>query len=95
MDLIVNDEGYLDVLIMLDEAHFYLTGYLNRILGIEAITILLIFHEKPLHSQKVTFWCCVSTFCMIGSYFFEENKAITMASECYCTTLKTFLAIDL
>jgi hypothetical protein len=29
-------------------------------------------HQKPLHSEKVTVWCGVSAFGVLGPYFFEN-----------------------
>ena len=31
-------------------------------------------HEKPLHSAKVAVWYAISSFGIIGSYFFEDNN---------------------
>jgi hypothetical protein len=86
LDIANNDEGVLDVLIMLHEAHFHSSGYINK----QNFRYLsdnnpMQLHEKPLHSEKVTIWHGVSTFSVIGPYFFEENNqqlpAITMDSE--------------
>jgi hypothetical protein len=53
-------------------------------------------HGKPLRSEKVTGLCGVSTFGVIGAYFFEANKqAFTVDSERYCTMLQTFLDTEL
>jgi hypothetical protein len=71
-----------------DEAHFHLSSYVNK-------QNFKYWHKKPLHDEKVTIWCGVSTFGVIGPYFFEENQAITMYSERYCTMLQTFLATEL
>jgi hypothetical protein len=38
--ILFNDEGVLDVLIMSNEAHFHLSGYINRTSGI-GVTITL------------------------------------------------------
>ena len=39
--------------------------------------------QKPLHSSKVTVWCAVAAFTIIGPYFFEDERgnACTMTSQ--------------
>jgi hypothetical protein len=32
-------------------------------------------HERPLHSQRVTVWCDVADFGVIGPYFFEDGES--------------------
>ena len=60
---------------MSDEAHFHLNGAVNkqncRYWSPENPRI---FHERPLHSPKVTVWCAVGKFGVIGPYFFEEGE---------------------
>jgi hypothetical protein len=92
-----NDEGVLDVVIMSDLAHFHLSSYINkqncRCWSNNNPTQL---HEKPLNTDMVTVWCKVSTFGAIRPYFFEDNNhAITMNNEQYCTMLHIFLAMEL
>jgi hypothetical protein len=40
LDIMTNDEGVLVVLIVSDKAHFHLPGYVDRISGIGAISVL-------------------------------------------------------
>ncbi|GBM63571.1 hypothetical protein AVEN_173071-1 [Araneus ventricosus] len=48
-------------------------------------------HERPLHSERVTIWCAVADFGIIGPYFFEENgKAVTVTSARYVDMLRYF-----
>jgi hypothetical protein len=96
LDIVKNDEGVLDDLIISDEAHFHLSGYVNKQnFRYWSDNNPLQLRTKPLHSEKVTIWCGVSTFAVIGPYFFEENnQAISMDSERYCTRLQTFLATE-
>jgi len=48
--------------------------------------------ERPLHSPRVTVWCAVADFGVIGQYFFEEGGAIvTVTSDWYAEMLETFL----
>jgi hypothetical protein len=89
--IVDNDEGVLGVLIISDEAHFNFSGYINRISGIGAITTYV-----DLGIEKVTVWCHVSTFSMVGpSFFGENNGTITMDSEHYCAMLQTLWAMEL
>ncbi|GBN05921.1 hypothetical protein AVEN_261888-1 [Araneus ventricosus] len=49
-------------------------------------------HEQPHHSERVTVWCAVADFWVIGTYFFQENsKTVTVTSACYVDMLRNFL----
>ena len=62
MDKIVGNKTFLPYLWKSDEAHFYLDGQVNSknnvFWGSERPTEVA---QKPLHSQKVTGWCALST----------------------------------
>ena len=48
--------------------------------------------ERPLHSPRVTVWCAVADFGVIGPYIFEEGGAtVTVTSGRYVEMLETFL----
>ena len=48
-------------------------------------------HERPFHSPKVTVWCVISQFGIIGPYFFEENsQTVTITAGRYVLMLKNF-----
>jgi len=49
--------------------------------------------QKPLHSSKVTVWCAVAAFAIIGPYSFEDKRgnACTVTSERYAHMLQDFL----
>ncbi|CAB3262266.1 unnamed protein product [Arctia plantaginis] len=57
-------------IIMSDEAHFHLNGYVNkqnyRFWGTENPRVM---HEEPLHPLKVTAWCAVHAGGVIGPFF--------------------------
>jgi len=81
------------MLLMSDEAHFHLNGSVNkqncRYWAAENPQQL---HERPLHSPKVTVWCAVSKFGVIGPYFFEEHGiTTTVTSERYIEMVRTYL----
>jgi hypothetical protein len=75
LETVNNDEGVLDVLIVSDEAHFHLSGYINKQnFRYWSDKNPMQLHEKPLHSEKITIWCGVSMFSVIGPYFFEGKQ---------------------
>jgi hypothetical protein len=75
LDTVNNDEGVLDVLVISDEAHFHLSGCVNKQnFRCWSDNNSMQFHKKHLHSEKVTVLCDVSTFSVIRPYFFEENN---------------------
>lgn len=80
------------VIIMSDEAHFHLDGYVNKqnYEYWEAKNPREL-HQGPLHSTKVTAWCGVSPSGIIGPYFFEEG--VTSAN--YVDMLNNFLHSEL
>lgn len=59
------------MMLMSDEAHFHLNGSVNKQnLRYWAPENPCNFHEKPLHSPKVTVWCAVGHLGIIRPYFF-------------------------
>jgi hypothetical protein len=50
-------------------------------------------HEKPLHSHEVTVWCGVSTFGIVGPYFFEDENglAVAVTSQRYVQMLNEYV----
>jgi hypothetical protein len=78
---------------MSDEAHFELSGCVNkqnmRYWSDNNPQLL----EKPLHSSKVTVWCGVSTFGIVGPYFFEDENglAVSVISELYVQMLNEYV----
>ena len=88
------EENENAIIIMSDEAHFNLSGEVNKQnLRYWANENPLNIHEKPLHSERVTVWCAIGIFGIIGPYFFEdENGAtVTVNAERYIHMLNTFL----
>lgn len=68
-------EGFSKKIIFSDEAHFHLSGYVNkqncRIWGDENPHV---YHEQPLHALKTIVWCGLGSEGIIGPYF-SENEA--------------------
>ena len=81
------------MLMMSDEAHFHLDGYVNkqncRFWAAENPRQL---HQRPLHTAKVSVWCGISKVGIVGPYSFEEEWAtVTVTSERYVEMLGNFL----
>jgi len=88
----------LNHVLITDKANFHLCGNVNsqncRYWSTENPHAL---RQKPLHSEKVTVWCGVASFVVIGPYFFEDEagKAVTVNSSRYTEMLCAFLEPEL
>ena len=75
-----NEPEFHQKIIMSDEAHFHLGGYLNkqdcRIWGSENLKMIM---EKPLYPQRVTVWCGFWAGGIIGPYFFENEAGVAVS----------------
>jgi hypothetical protein len=85
------------VLIMSDEAHFHLSGTVNkqnfRYWATENPREL---HQQPLHCERVTVWCGVSRTCIIGPYFFRENgRTVSVNTDRYLAMLHDYFLPEL
>ena len=86
------------ILLMSDEAHFYLNGMVNqqncRFWALEQPREL---HQKPLHSKKVTVWCAIGKTAVIGPHFFEDHdgNAVSVTSERYIGMINNFFVPEL
>lgn len=85
-------------IIMSDEAHFHLSGYVNkqnyRFWGTENPRVM---HEEPLHPLKVTAWCAVHAGGVIGPFFFENaaGQTTTVDGARYRAMLTEFFLPEL
>ena len=81
------------VTICSDEAHFHLSGTVNKQnFRYWSQNNPRELHQRPLHSPKVTVWCAMGSFGVWGPYFFEEGGAtVTVTSDRYCEMLERFL----
>ncbi len=88
------DDNFSKKIIFSDEAHFYLSGYVNkqncRIWADENPREIV---EKPMHPQRVTLWCGFWAGGIIGPFFFENDagNAVTVNGERYRTMITDFL----
>lgn len=95
LDLINQDEGIINHLWMSDEAHFHLSGYVNKQnFRYWSNVNPRQMHQEPLHSTKVTVWCAMSSSGIVGPYFFEDARgnAVTITSQRYADMLENFFA---
>jgi len=85
----------LSSLMMTDEAHFNLCGFVNkqnyRFWSSENPQEI---QQRPLHSQKVTVWCGVMCDRIVGPFFFEDEKgeAVTIDRSMYREMIGSFLS---
>ena len=83
---------------MSDESHFQLSGFVNQQnFCYCSATNPTELHERPLHTSKVTVWCAISSFGIIGPYFFEDEreKSVTVTGPRYVHTMENFLGPEL
>ena len=98
MDLVNNNRDIVNTLLMSDEAHFHMSGYVNKQnCRYWAPNNPHELHQRPLHSAKVTVWCAISSHGVIGPYFFEnsDGSTVTVNAERYKIMLETFLQNEL
>jgi len=92
------DNDDLNHILMTDKENFHLCGNVNfhncRYWATENPRDI---HQKTLHFEKVTVWCGVASFGVIGPYFFEDEagRAVTVNSACYTEMFHTFLELEL
>ena len=92
------DNNDLNDVLMMDEANFHFCENVSsqncRYWANENPRVI---HQKPLRSEKVTVWCGVASFGVMGPYFFEDEagRAVTVNSACYTEMLRTFLELEL
>ena len=84
----LRDPALKNLIFFSDEATFHTSGLVNkqncRIWGLEKPTEV---NEFERDSPKVNVWCAMSSNCIIGPYFFEEE---TVTGQNYLNMLTTF-----
>lgn len=89
-----NNRNFVNALLMSDEVHFHVSGYVNKQnCRFWASDNLHELHQRPLHNAKMTVWCTISSGGIIGPYFSEDKKGqtVTIDAEWYTAMLETFL----
>jgi hypothetical protein len=75
LQLIYQNQELVNNLLMNNEAHFHLSGFVNKQnFCYWSATNPTGLHDRPLHSSKVTVWFTISSFRIIGPYFFEDER---------------------
>lgn len=88
------DENFAKNIIFSDEAHFHLSGFVNkqncRIWGNENPRVT---HEHQMHPERTTVWCGFWAGGVIGPFFFEDDEGVTVTinGERYRHMLTNFL----
>lgn len=91
-------EDFSSKLIMSDEAHFLLSGHVNkqnsRFWGTQNPQLI---HETSLHPLKTTVWCGIHAGNIIGPYFFENDQGVgvTVTAERYQDMIRNFLVPEM
>jgi len=94
----LNDDGVTNTLLMTNEAHFHFSANVNkqnyRYWAPENPQDL---YQRPLHSERLTILCGISSFGVLDPYFFEDNEgaAVTVTSERYVAMLRNFCEPEL
>ena len=85
---------FFDKLIMSDEAHFHLNGFVNKQnCCFWAKENPRTVHQRELHPVKCTVWCAITANEIIRPYFYEDDdgNAVTVTGERYRAMLQNFL----
>ena len=85
--------NFIHNLIMSDEAHFQLSGFVNKQnCRIWATENPIVVQQRELHPPKCTVWCSVSSERIIGPYFFENEHGVPVSVKGvrYRTMLEIF-----
>lgn len=93
-NLAQSEDDFWNKIIMSDEAHFDLNGNVNKqTCRFWATENPEIYREKPLHDKRVTVWCGICAYCIIGPFFFEndDGEAISVNGDRYRSMVDTFL----
>ncbi|GFS63334.1 uncharacterized protein TNCV_2308681 [Trichonephila clavipes] len=83
---------------MLDEAHFWLNGYVNKQnCRIWSEANPQVYVETPLHPEKLTVWCTLWAGGIIGPYFFknDEGHNVTVNGDRYRALITNFFIPEL
>ena len=86
-----NDPQLLDCLLFSDEAHFHLSGHVNRQnFWFWAIEQSHEHSEKPVSVEKMTVWWVLGKNGILGPYFFEDDDGhrVTMNADRYIEMLR-------
>lgn len=89
---IEDNPGLLDLIFFSDEAHFHLSGHVNRQnMRYWAEEQPHEHIEPPLSREKVTVWCAIGRNGILGPYWFEDadGRTVTVNTDRYIALLRT------
>ncbi|GFT93627.1 uncharacterized protein TNCV_677581 [Trichonephila clavipes] len=85
-------------ILLSDEAHFWLNGYVNKQkCRIWSEANPQVYVETPLHPEKLTVWCGLWAGGIIGPYFFknDEGHNVTVNGDRYRSMITNFFIPEL
>ncbi|GFV56238.1 putative DD41D transposase [Trichonephila clavipes] len=85
-------------ILLSDEAHFWLNGYVNKQnCHIWSEANPQVYVETPLHPEKLTVWCALWAGGIIGPYFFknDEGHNVTVNGDRYRAMITNFFISEL
>ncbi|GFV12141.1 transposable element Tc3 transposase [Trichonephila clavipes] len=85
-------------ILLSDEAHFWLNGYVNKQnCRIWSEANPRVYVETPLHPEKLTVWCALWAGGIIGPYFFKNDKGrnVTVNGDWYRAMITNFFIPEL
>ena len=88
---IENNPGVLDLIFFSDEAHFHLSGHVNKQnMQFWAPNQTHEHIQQPLSQTKVTVWCVIDKGVIVGPFLFEDNDGnpVTVNSKRYIEILE-------
>jgi hypothetical protein len=98
LNMINENPDLVSNLLMSDEAHFHLSSFVNKqSFRYWSSKNTQRFHKNPLHSAKLAVWCAISSFGILGPYFFEDGdgRKVTVNSQRYVIMFDNFLGPEL
>ena len=94
----LNGDGAISTVLMTDEAHLPLSGYVNKqIYRYWAPKNPQELRQRRIHSERSTVLCGIASFGVLGPYFFEDNEgaAVAVTSERYVAMPRNFCEPEL
>ncbi|GFS54881.1 uncharacterized protein TNCV_3576081 [Trichonephila clavipes] len=87
---------FLKRILLSDEAHFWLNGYVNK-QNCRIWSDPQVYVETPLHPEKLTVWCALWAGGIIGPYFFknDEGHNVTVNGDRYRAMITNFFIPEL
>jgi hypothetical protein len=88
--IISEDPDVLNLVLMSHRAHFHVTDFMNKHTSMRYWAPV---NPRELHLPKLTVWCGMGTFGIVGPFFFENDNgaAVTVTAEWYVAMMENFL----